>query len=122
MNILPTEPEVILNLTENETRFFKQFLALNGCGATSPKDLLEDNYSCQCIEEIFDCTDYTHKEIGGYLSSLQTKNVLWLDERDGPYCKNNKWDFEPDLYWISDITLAELTEKHPTWTFTEETI
>lgn len=102
-------------LTENETRFIQEFLASNECGATTPSELIEDNFSCLCIEDLrkFDCVK-SPKHLSGTLSSLLEKGVIWLDERDGIEYKGNnrvkEMTFEPDLYWVSDAYLGELRE------------
>ena len=103
-------------LTEKELNFFKRFLDYNGCGAKTPKELLEDNFSCQCIEDLRDVfPEVSNNEIGGLLSSLEVKGFLNLEERDGSFCKSKskakQMIFEPDLYWASDSVLEELEDK-----------
>lgn len=100
-------------LTENESIFIKVFLSNNGCGAETPEALLNDNFSCQCLEDLRELfSGLSNNEIGGYLSSLQEKSVIWLEERDGSICKSNnrmaRLTFEPDLYWVDDSYLESL--------------
>ena len=101
------------NLTENEQYFIIRFLANNGCGAENADHLLGDNYSCQSMEdfnELFD--DLTDQQIGGYLSSLEQKGVIWADERIGEMCMAG--DSLPNLWWASDYYLESL---NPNWKF-----
>lgn len=100
------------NLTKREQEFILKFLKANGCNASTSEDLLEDNFSCQCLEDLEDVfPELSKNQIGGFLSSLQEKNVLWLDERDGSICKSKSriamMNFEPDLYWVNDSFLEE---------------
>lgn len=102
-------------LTENEQTFIKLFLANNGCGATTPEELIDDNYSCQCIEDLNECTNYTPSQIAGYLGSLTEKNVIWIEDRDGSVCKSKsrvaQMNFEPDLYWVNESYLESLPKE-----------
>ena len=103
------------NLTENEQYFIIRFLANNGCGAENADHLLGDNYSCQSMEdfnELFE--DLTDQQIGGYLSSLEQKGVIWADERIGEMCMAG--DSLPNLWWASDYYLESL---NPNWSFTD---
>lgn len=101
-------------LTDNEQDFIQKFLYNNGCGAETPSELLGDNYSCQCIEDLREeMTDLSPNQIGGYLASLQEKGVLTLDERMGPICevgasRMKRFQFEPDLYWANEDYLEQL--------------
>ena len=103
-------------LTKNEALFIKTFLSENGCGAKTPKDLLADNFSCQCIEDLRDThTGLSNDQIGGYISSLIEKGVLWLEVRDGAVCKYpigtiQESIFAPNLYWVDDCYLETLDE------------
>lgn len=70
------------SLTLNEEKFIKTFLSENGCGAQTPDDLLSDNFSCQCIEDLNGIMSLTKNQIGGYLSSLQEKMLSsWKKEK-----------------------------------------
>ena len=107
------------NLTKREQEFISEFLNDNGCGAATSIELLEDNFSCQCLEDLQEVFPKLSKnQIGGFLSSLQQKDVLWVDERDGDYCKSKsrvkQMTFEPNLYWVNDSFLEEL---NPIWKF-----
>jgi hypothetical protein len=42
------------NLTLKESKFLAQFLSENGCLATNSSQLLEDNFSCQCVKDMMD--------------------------------------------------------------------
>jgi len=103
------------NLTEKEASFIETFLSENGCGAKTPEELLDDNFSCQSLGDLSELYDLNKHEIAGLLSSLQNKGVLWLDDRDGPeYTGSNRMkelSFEPDLYWVSDEYLEELDKE-----------
>ena len=94
-------------LTEKEQEFIKKFLSFNGCGTTTSEELLDDNFSCQTIDEIEELFQNLSKhQIAGLLSSLEAKGIIWIDERDGlRYNGKNKlqeMNFEADLYWVSD--------------------
>lgn len=101
------------NLTDGEQDFIQKFLWANGCAAETPSELLEDNYSCQCVEDMREeLTDLSHNQVGGYLASLQEKGVIYIEERMGPICESNNtvkiMQFEPDLYWANEDYLAQL--------------
>ena len=101
------------NLTENEQYFIIRFLANNDCGATTPESLLGDNFSCQSMQdfnELFE--DLTDQQIGGYLSSLEQKGVIWADERIGEMCMAG--DPLPNLWWATEDYLEAL---NPNWKF-----
>jgi hypothetical protein len=103
----------IQNLTEKENLFIKEFLKSNDCGATTPGELLEDNYSCQTIQDIRELfsNDFSPKQISGILSALEQKGIIWVEERDGrnePKSLKKAWNFEPDLFWVSETFLEEL--------------
>jgi len=100
-------------LTEREQSFIKIFLSENGCGAQTPEELIDDNFSCQCgedLEEIFG--SLSRNQVGGFLSSLQEKQVIWKEERDGDFCKSSnratQMNFEPNLYWVNDSYIESL--------------
>lgn len=113
----PKENNIELTkLTENEKDFLLNFLENNGCGAETPRELLDDNFSCQCIEDLrYIFPNLSNNQIGGYLTSLQEKGVIYLDERDGAVCESSnpikKLNFEPDLYWVSNEFLEEIAGK-----------
>jgi hypothetical protein len=92
----------MINLTERETEFITKFLAMNGCGATDAESLLDDNFSCQCLEDLNESMDLTPNQIGGFLSSLQEKDVIWCEER--PKREG------PNRYWVNDSFLETLPE------------
>ena len=101
------------NLTEKEVEFIKTFLNKNDCGANTPGELLDDNYSCQTIQDIRNIFSekFTSKQISGILSALEQKGIIWLEERDGrdePKSLKKSWNFEPDLFWVSEEFLKEL--------------
>ena len=98
------------NLTKNEQVFIKTFLSENGCGAKTPEELLEDNFSCQCLEDLESTfSGLTRNQIGGYLSSLQEKGVLTFEKRQGARANNkNMYTFEPDLYWVDESYIETL--------------
>jgi len=108
MNYSTTE----FNLTPKEESMVKYFLENNECGAKTAGELLDDNYSCKCIEDLREDLLLSNNEIGGLLSSLQEKNVIYLDDRDGPIYEGTSriafMNFEPDLYWISESYLESL--------------
>ena len=100
------------NLTEKEQAFITEFLKSNGSGANTPAQLLNDNFSCQCWEDLREFKDFTVHQIPGLVSSLNSKGVIYLDERDGKVCtsksKAKQWDFLPDLWWVSESYLESL--------------
>jgi len=103
----------IQNLTEKETIFIKKFLEYNDCGAKTAEELLADNYSCQTIQDIRELfeEEFSPKQISGILSALEQKGIIWVDERDGreaPKSQRLAWNFEPDLFWVSEEFLSEL--------------
>jgi len=93
------------NLTKREQEFLLEFLKSNDCGARSSEDLLQDNYSCQCIEDLREIMPYlSTNQIGGFLSSLQEKGILYIEDDRG-YDFNvltQKREKLPNLYWIGD--------------------
>jgi len=97
-------------LTEGERKFIKTFLSENDCCAQTPSELLDDNFSCKCLEDFEDMyPELSKNQIGGYLSSLQEKGVIYLEERMGARATStNIWFFEPDLYWVNDLYLETL--------------
>jgi hypothetical protein len=100
-------------LTTKEAEFIRLFLDNNGCCARTASELLEDNFSCQCIDDLRELmTDKSNNEIGGLLASLQEKGVIWVDERDGAVCESKnraeQMMFEPDLYWADEDFLKNL--------------
>jgi hypothetical protein len=98
------------NLTKNEQVFIKVFLSENDCGAKTPEELLEDNFSCQCLEDLEGTfSGLSRNQIGGYLSSLQEKGVLMFEKRQGARANDkNMYTFEPDLYWVEDSYIESL--------------
>lgn len=89
-------------LTEGEADFLINFLEENGCGAKTAGELLADNFSCQCIEDLRDTMKLSVKQVGGFLSSLQEKSVIYIEDERGSGL--------PDLYWVSDSFLEELKQ------------
>ena len=103
------------NLTSREQDFICRFLAANCCGANNSEQLLNDNFSCQCVADLQSVfKDLTANQIGGFLSSLQEKSVIWMDERDGSICKSEnrikQINFEPNLYWVENSFLESNLE------------
>jgi len=99
------------NLTEKEQKFMTEFLQSNGCGARTAGELLEDNYSCQALEDLREF-DFSAHQIAGLISSLEEKGCIWKEDRDGDICtsKNRfkQMTFEPDLWWVSEEYLESL--------------
>jgi|SaaInl8_200m_RNA_FD_contig_101_186627_length_8541_multi_3_in_0_out_0_9 hypothetical protein len=89
------------NLTEKEQKFIQTFLSMNDCGAVNPEELLADNFSCQCTDDLKAQTTYSAHEIAGYLSSLSEKNVLEIESRNS----------NPDLYWVASDYLETLPKE-----------
>jgi len=88
-----------ISLTKKEENFLRSFLVNNGCAARTPSDLLEDNFSCQALEDIFEQNpDLNKHQISGLISSLIEKQIIWIEERNT----------DCDLYWISEWYLEEL--------------
>ena len=101
------------DLTENEQYFIIRFLANNGCGAENADSLLGDNYSCQSMEDFKELfKNISDQQIGGYLSSLEQKGVIWADEREGEMCMAG--DSLPNLWWANEDYLEAL---NPNWNF-----
>ena len=98
-----------MNLTLNEKAFLWEFLENNGCAAETPEDLLNDNFSCQCVDDLEETINYTPNQIRGFLSSLIEKGVLWLEERDSLRIVNDTT--LPHLYWMSEEVLKEMNPK-----------
>lgn len=98
-------------MTEKELNLFKIFIE----DYESPEECLSDNFTCQCIEDLREATGLSNHELGGTLSSLQNKGIIYLEDRDGPFCesknKTQQMNFEPDLYWVSDDFLESLDPK-----------
>lgn len=88
------------NLTNNEQKFINAQLKNNGCGAETAESLLVDNYSCQSMKDYREILpNLSDTQIGGYLSSLENKNVLYRDE--------DEWRGNT-LWWVSDSYLESL--------------
>lgn len=89
-----------INLTQKEMTFMMMFLSNNGCGAQTPGELLEDNFSCQTFEDLVDMfPNWSKPTIKGILGSLVNKNVIMIeDDRN----------MDPDLYWATDHYLKQL--------------
>ena len=93
---------MISGLTEKETNFIKKYLLLNDCGATTPSELLEDNFSCQTVASLIEDKRYSRHEVAGFISSLTDKGVLYIED--------DRSAGDPDLYWVSDEWLKELEQ------------
>ena len=103
------------DLTENEQFFMIKFLANNGCGAENADDLLGDNYSCQSMDDFNELfSDLLDQQIGGFLSSLEQKGVIWADNREGEMCMAG--DLLPNLWWATESYLESLNLN---WSFTD---
>lgn len=85
-------------LTAKEASFIREFLRDNGCGAGTPNDLISDNFSCNCVEDLCDSQNLNAQEVGGLISALDKKCILWVEERDR----------DCDLYWVADWWLEAL--------------
>jgi len=86
------------DFTKGEQEFILKFLSNNECGATKSEELLQDNFSCQSLEDIHDImSEYNKHQASGYLSSLENKGVIYIEERRG----------DCDLYWINDSFLED---------------
>ena len=101
-------------LTEKEEAFIKAFLASNGCGAGTPEVLLGDNFSCKCMEDLTEELEETYSphEIAGFISSLESKGVLNIEDERGDEIVHTKRGLKrkklPDLYWVNKYYLEEL--------------
>ena len=109
------------NLTSKESIFLTKFLSINECGAKTPGDLLEDNFSCQTLRDLREL-GYNKNEVAGYISSLEEKNVLMIEDGRGPEnpfikIKGRKQKMLPDLYWVTGDYLETLDSN---WNFIEE--
>lgn len=86
-------------LTELETNFFYRFAANNDCGAETPSDLIDDNHSCQAFEDFQSLfPELNDSQIKGYISALDSKQVISIEERKG----------DCDLFWVTDSFLETL--------------
>jgi len=98
------------NLTTNELAFINTHLNNNGCGAETAESLLGDNYSCLSMEDYREIMpNLKDSQIGGYLSSLEDKGVLWRDD-DGLSRG------VPILWWADEDYLESL---NPTENFSD---
>lgn len=104
------------NLTEKESKFLTRFLSENGCGASTPGDLLEDNFSCQTVEDMVSW-GYSKNEAAGLISSLEQKQVIFIEDEREDFSPSRGFVKAPNLYWVNDWYLEELDEN---WNFTEE--
>lgn len=96
-------------LTEKENSFLMQFLEANDCGANTPNDLLLDNHSCHSMENLTDIMQETPQEIRGYISSLEEKGIMTIeDDRAKGFPSGEKL---ADLYWVNDSFLEEMKER-----------
>ena len=87
------------NLTAKEQKFVTTFLIENECGCQTPEGMLQDNMSCQSLEDIMEW-GYSRHEAGGFVSSLEDKGVLSREEREG----------DTTLWWATDEYLETITE------------
>lgn len=109
------------NLTEKESIFLTKFLANNACCADTPSQLLGDNFSCQTTKDLINL-GYSKNEVAGFISSLESKNVLMIEndrgfEDDHIVIKGVKQKLLPDLYWVTDSYLEQLESD---WDFVKE--
>jgi len=91
-----------IKLTQNEAKFLTTWLETNECGAENALDLIDDNFSCHTVESIMLETGMSFQQVGGFISSLESKGILWVEER--------RQERLPDLYWI-DVDFLELLDK-----------
>lgn len=90
------------DITDLEQQLITAFLEANGCGAETPKELLEDNFSCQSMQEINFLgrnLGWTKKKTAGVLSSLLVKGVIIFDE-----------DPDEPNYWANVEYLETISE------------
>ena len=86
------------NLTKLETLLINTQLKENGCGAETAESLLVDNYSCMGMSGFREYTKLDSQTIGGALSSLENKGVIWRDD-----------DQEDNiLWWVKDDYLESM--------------
>ena len=62
------------------------------------------------FKELF--KNISDQQIGGYLSSLEQKGVIWADEREGEMCMAG--DSLPNLWWATEDYLEAI---NPNWNF-----
>ncbi|CAA6807071.1 MAG: Unknown protein [uncultured Sulfurovum sp.] len=87
-------------LTNKEESFLKSFLEENDCGASTANDFLCDNFSCQNVEDLVEKLDVSAQVIGGFISSLEQKTIISIEER------NN----DCDLFWIEESFLEAIKD------------
>jgi len=98
------------NLTLKERNFILKFLNNNDCGASSSEELLDDNFSCQTIQDLRKIMpELSINQIGGFLSSLQDKGVLILEDDRGYEVnpRTRKREKLLDLYWVDEDFLEK---------------
>ena len=87
------------SLTGMEKLFINAQLKENDCGAKTASDLLEDNFSCKSMEDYLELApNFTAATIGGFLSSLEKKDVIYRDEDEG----------RPVVWWVTEAYLESL--------------
>ena len=95
-------------LTPTEQQIIIAQLNSNGCNAKTAEDLLVDNYSCASMSDYREIVPFfskyrnvfTDQQIGGYLSSLEKKDIISRDEDA---------DRGITLWWITDNYLKSLS-------------
>jgi DNA-binding MarR family transcriptional regulator len=92
------------NLTNLETILINTQLQENGCCAETAEELLGDNFSCISMRDFRENTKLTSQTIGGGLSSLEKKGVIWRDD-----------DQEDNILWW--VTEDYLESMNPTQKF-----
>ena len=94
-----------VKLTPLEKQLLLHMLKENCSCAKTPDELYQDNMSCHDMESFHDrFPEYTAYHIGGILSSLIQKKVVYLMERDD----------DTDLFWVNDNYLLTLPQEE-TW-------
>lgn len=67
-------------LTTKELNFVNRFFEINGCGAETWGELLEDNYSYQEMSDLKAAfPEYNEQQIGAFITNLLSKGVFQED-------------------------------------------
>ena len=87
-----------IKITDKEWQILECHFGLNG--SKNLQGLIAENYSAVCIEDYKDETDLNQNQIAGLISSLEDKNLIFLEER--PKSEG------PNLYWFNPDTVLEI--------------